>query len=778
MTFPRPATRDQQSGGASGGDGTTHWEGRDTVEREIGNGDAPASGGTVLPPECRALLDRALDLRLLTPTLAGSFLDEHEGHLSRYTSPSLLGAALVEAGLLTAYQASRLLAGTLHGLVLGNYRVIDRLGAGGMGIVFVAEHLLMKHRAAVKVLPVDEDCPPALLERFYAEMRVLAELHHPNIVLALDAGEVPPPEPKLPPLIYLAMELVPGGDLEQYVLDHGRVPIAQACEWIRQAACGLQEAHDRHLIHRDVKPSNLLLTARGEVKVVDFGLVRQFCSALTDPRALLGSVEFMAPEQSHDPTGVGAAADVYGLGATLFWLLTGEPPYPVHRVIGKALRALQHEPPRRLRALLPDAPPELEALLDRMLARDPSRRPPMPLTVMNALAPFAAAEAGPVTVGAEAAPSPAVGPPGSGPTHRVLIVDDDERARRLCRCTLEPAGYFCAEAPDGEAALDVLRREAFELLLVDLTLPGIDGYEVCRRLRERPPQAHLKIIIVSGCGDQDALAEALPRGADDYVPKPFAPRQLEAKVRHALRLKEAQDRVEQLTRHLLHTNRQLEQSLEARAADVRQAQDALLFGMARLAELRDGETPGHLRRLQRYARCLAEYATGGTWAGLIDARFLEHLERCVPLHDIGKIALPDEVLLKPAPLTAKERALVETHTVVGDRILEALGREHGQSLAFLGMARAIVRHHHERYDGRGYPDRLAGEAIPAAARLTALADVYDTLRRPRLYKPPRAHPEAVRLILDDSHGQFDPALLQAFAACHGDLERIYRDLAD
>jgi response regulator RpfG family c-di-GMP phosphodiesterase len=588
---------------------------------------------------------------------------------------------------------------------------------------------------------------------------------------------VPPPEPKLPHLIYLAMELVAAGDLEQYVLDHGRVPIPRACEWIRQAAAGLQEAHDRHLIHRDVKPSNLLLTARGEVKVVDFGLVRQFCSSLTDPRALLGSVEFMAPEQSHDPTGVGAAADVYGLGATLFWLLTGEPPYPVTRIIGKALRLLQQEPPRRLRELLPDAPPELEALLERLLARDPAQRPPMPLTVMNALAPFAAPPAAPETV--RASDPAAADRPESGPSRRVLIVDDDEAARRLCRCTLEPVGYVCAEAPDGEAALDLAHGDAFDLLLLDLTLPGLDGYEVCRRLRERPPQPHVKVIIVSGRGDQDQLAEALSRGADDYVLKPFATRQLEAKVRHALQLKDAQDRVDQLTRHLSATNRQLELSLEARAADVRQAQDALLSGMARLAELRDGETAGHLKRMQRYARCLAERAAAtAPWSGLVDARFVEHLERCVPLHDIGKIALPDEVLLKPAPLTAAERALVETHPLVGDRILEALGREHGQSLEFLGMARAIVRHHHERHDGRGYPDRLAGDAIPAAARLTALADVYDTLRRPRRYKPARSHPEAVRLIQYESAGQFDPVLLEAFGACHGDLERIYRDLAD
>src|SRR5262249_52602316 len=157
-----------------------------------------------------------------------------------------------------------------------------------------------------------------------------------------------------------------------------------------QAACGLQEAHDHHLIHRDVKPSNLLLSSQREVKLVDFGLARQFCSQLTDPRALLGSIEFMAPEQSFDPSAVGGQADIYGLGATLFWVLTGQTPFPPERSVAKALRALQQDRPRRLRTFLPEAPSELDTLISRMLDRDPAQRPALPVAVMNALSRFAA----------------------------------------------------------------------------------------------------------------------------------------------------------------------------------------------------------------------------------------------------------------------------------------------------------------------------------------------------------------------------------------------------
>src|SRR5262249_39108913 len=151
-------------------------------------------------------------------------------------------------------------------------------------------------------------------------------------------------------------------------------------------------------------------------------------------------------------------------------------------------------------------------------------------------------------------------------------------------------------------------------------------------------------------------------------------------------------------------NRQLQQTLDARAGDVRQAHDALLFGMAKLAESRDGETAGHLRRLQQYSVCLArQVGDDPAWQPVVDDAFVAHLERCVPLQDIGNLALPDSVLLKPGPLTPDERRVVETHPRVGCDILDALGREYGASLAFLGQARAIVRHHHERYDGTGYP---------------------------------------------------------------------------
>jgi response regulator RpfG family c-di-GMP phosphodiesterase/serine/threonine protein kinase len=751
-------------------------------------------GAFKLPAAAEAFLDRLIHLQLMCPASAKCFLKENAEQVREYIGPSILANALVQGGFLTQYQADRVLAGATHGLVLGNYRVLDRLGAGAMGTVFLAEHVLMRRRVAVKVLPVDDDCPADILDRFCAEMRVLADLHHPHIVMAFDAGRVDACGRGLPDLVYLVMELVTGGDLEQYVTSHGPVDVARACEWSWQAACGLQEAHDHHLIHRDMKPSNLLLSEQGQVKVVDFGLARQFSSRLTDPRALLGTLDFMAPEQSIDPSGVDGRSDIYGLGATLFWLLTGQCPYPQAKSVAEALRMIQRDPPYHLRDWLPEIPKGLDALVSRMLDRDPANRPAVPIAVMNALLPYTSRALGTpaqrlVSSGESEADAsgPSAFPPASftaricattkSVDRRILLVDDEESLRKLERHILESIGCACDEAADAREALEAVAGARYDLVVLDLNLPDMDGYEVCRRLRERSDPPNLKIVIVSGRGDHSQLAESLPLGADDYIPKPFGPRQLQARVCHALELKAAQDQAEFIARQLYTTNQQLEKSLAARILDVRQAQDALLFGMAKMAESRDGETAGHLRRLQCYVRCLAEHiGDEPTWAGVVNSSFLEHLERCVPLHDIGKIALPDHILLKPGQLTDAERALMETHTILGDRMLEALAQEHGDSLAFLGTASAIVRHHHERFDGSGYPDRLAQEAIPASARLVSLADVYDALRRRRSHKPAMQHANAVRILIEHSPGHFDPAVARAFKRCEIQFERIYRDI--
>jgi len=733
-----------------------------------------------LSPTSNQFLEDLVKLQLVGPSAVGLFLRDTAGRQDEMTTREGLANALIQAGLLTAYQLDRVLSGNTYGLVLGNYRVMEKLGAGSMGVVFLGEHVLLKRRVAIKVLPVDDNLPPSILERFFGEMRVLADLHHPNIVMAFDAGRSTATANQ-PAMHYLVMELVSGGDMEQYVIDHGILPIAQACNWFRQAACGLQEAHDHHLVHRDVKPSNLLLSESGQVKLVDFGLARRFVSQITDPSCLLGSIEFMAPEQSFDPSAVGSQADIYGLGASLFWVLTGQTPYPEERSLAKALRALQCNRPRRLRMLRPDAPEELDALVDRMLARDPSQRPALPVTVMNALTRFASPASQPWTLAGSGGLADAPQDTGGAVTFlpadpwRVLIVHQEPAQRDAIRAILEPFGCLTSDATQGAEALTAARNEPCDLVVLQRALPDMDGYEVCKQFRERPPKPHTKVILLAEETDLDG---ALAHGADDCIAIGRDLRVLSAKAQYLLRLKEAQDQAHVLARDLLTANRQLEDSLRARAEDVRHAHDALLFAMAKMAESRDGETAGHCHRLQLYARALGQQLTADVaWAGILHGPFLDLVERCVPLHDIGKIGLPDALLSKPGKLSDAERALMETHTLIGASMLDALAREYGQSLGFLATATVIVRHHHERYDGQGYPDRLAGDAIPPAARIVAVADVYDALRRKRFHKPAMSHEDAVRIIFE-TEGQFDSSVVQAFASCEAEFRRIYQQVRD
>jgi response regulator RpfG family c-di-GMP phosphodiesterase len=689
-----------------------------------------------------------------------------------------LADALVGEGLLNDFQASRLLAGQTFGLVLGNYRIVDRLGTGGMGVVYKAEHVHMKRTVALKVLFLEDDHNPIFLQRFHSEIEAMAVLRHANIALAFDAGEVEVPKNLRVQrggslLRYLVMEYVPGQNLEQLVLDHGPLPIARACDFVSQAASGLRHAYEHGLVHRDIKPSNLVVTPRNQVKILDFGLARLCRRRCTEAYAMLGTVDYMAPEQARDARTVDIRADIYGLGGTLYWLLTGERPFPGDRSPIEELLARQNEMPAPLRQHRTDIPLELDAIVCQMMARDPDDRYPTPLAVILALNDFL--NASPAVSVAETIADEPLGS-GSGPrAHRVLIVSSQAACRSACRAAIEPLKVECSEATGVPEAEDALRRTPWDLVMIDGSLPGGEAVAWCRRLRQEPPRPHLKLLLLTS-SDPTEPEEA---GVDDALCWPAAAHELPSRARRALRLKDAEDRADCLTSRLLHTNQQLEQSLRLRDADLFQAQDVLIFAMAKMAESRGLETGAHLLRMQQYVRALAEQAMSlPAFAGLIDDAFVGMIERCVVLHDIGKVAIPDHVLLKPGRLDAEERSIMESHTVMGANVLEAVARHHGASLAFLQMAIDIVRHHHERWDGTGYPDGRSGDAIPLAARIVTITDVYDALRSKLVYKPGLAHIPAKRLILDATQGQFDPALVAAFRQCESEFEQIFERSVD
>jgi response regulator RpfG family c-di-GMP phosphodiesterase len=684
---------------------------------------------------------------------------------------------LCRHGILSAYQLDRIKAGHVFELTLGNYRILDRLGAGGMGVVFKAEHRYLRLPVALKVLAASPGERVPSLERFFQEMRAVAQLHHPNIVAAVDAGEAPGMGLDTPTRHYFVMEYIPGQDLEEHVRAHGPLGVAEACRLAHQVASALAEAHKHNLIHRDVKPSNIRVTPEGQAKLLDFGLAAPFSRRLTEPGTLLGSVDYMAPEQARDASSVDIRADIYGLGGTLFWCLTGRPPFASEGKLAWDIVRRQTQPAPSVRAFRQESSPELDAVVGRMMALDPDDRYPTPQVLMRALFPFLHDR--------EFRPSrrsfPVVGPTFSGSpeehhqTHHVLVVDDDGVMRTFARHALQAEGMGCDVVVDGEQALQAAYANHYDLILLDVHLPGKSGIEICQHIRSAPPAPHLKIIMCSGdCADE--MAQMLGVGADDFLTKPFSIVQLQARVLAALRLKDAQDRSDLLNHDLLAINQELEQNLDVRDGDLVHARNALALALAKLVAYRDTETGAHLNRLQRYSRCLAEEAaTVPAFASQIDRNFIDLLECCAPLHDIGKVGLPDYILLKPGKLEPDERILMQTHTTIGADTLQEVARQHGFALAFLKMAADIARHHHEYYDGHGYPDHLTGDNIPLAARLVAVGDVYDALRSRRVYKPSLSHAATLQMMSESFHGQFDPALMPVFQRCALRFDKIFHE---
>jgi response regulator RpfG family c-di-GMP phosphodiesterase/serine/threonine protein kinase len=738
------------------------------------------------PGDVPDLLDHFLHASLIHREDWAKLSQAVRTRLEDTTDRNLLLPRLVEARLLTQYQADRIAAGTTRGLVLGNYRVLNRLGAGGMGVVFLAEHVNLRRMVAIKVLPMSASTEGnELLSRFFNEIRMIAQLQHPNIVWAIDTGELPASDPDSPTLYYHVMEYVPGKDLEELVRLQGPYSVSRACDLIYQVASALAEAEKHHLVHRDIKPSNIMVTAEGQAKLLDFGLARTLDHRQTQPGVVLGSIDYVAPEQVLDASAVDTRADIYSLGGTLFWCLTGKVPFPSDASLAQILRRRTEQPPPSIRAIRPELSKEINDLIVRMMATRAEDRYPSPTAVMRTLLPFLRSDSGEFCylprknaggpqseVEIQQSPEDATG-------QRVLLVDDEEGIRTLSRTVLEAQGIVCGEASSGPEALAAIRARPYDVILLDVDMPEMSGREVLRQVRDAPPVPNLKVIMASGRASSDEMSAMILAGADDFVSKPFSMMQLHARVKGALRLKSSQDRSDVLMRQLHAENARTEQNLQARDSDLVDARNAMVLALAELVAYRGAETSAHLQRMQSYVRAFAEeLARLPGLAGQLEPPFIHMLEGAVPLHDIGMIGLPERILVKPGKLDPDEWIIMQSHTTIASDIFQKVARKHHFSAAFLQMVIEITRHHHERWDGRGYPDRLGGSDIPLAARIVAVADVYDALRSRRPHKPALSHTAAVQVMTEVSAGHFDPELLQAFHQGHEQFARIFKEHPD
>jgi len=316
---------------------------------------------------------------------------------------------------------------------------------------------------------------------------------------------------------------------------------------------------------------------------------------------------------------------------------------------------------------------------------------------------------------------------------QVLVAEDDPATRRLLERLLTGWGHEPVAVSTGEEAWQALRRDdAPRLALLDWTMPGMSGVEICRELRQNVFEHYTYVILLSGRGQRSDVLDGMNAGADDYMVKPFDRRELGARVRAGERVL----------------------ALETR--------DLAIFAMAKLVESRDPETGGHLERVRSYCRVIARHLAGSEKFGnTVDPPFIRAIHLTSPLHDIGKVGIPDSILLKPGRLSDREFDIMKSHAMLGAETLDAALREFPDA-RFLMMARDIAATHHERFDGSGYPAGLSAEAIPLCGRIMALADVYDALTSKRVYKEAQSHEVARSIVTEESGSHFDPDVVDAF----------------
>jgi putative two-component system response regulator len=356
----------------------------------------------------------------------------------------------------------------------------------------------------------------------------------------------------------------------------------------------------------------------------------------------------------------------------------------------------------------------------------------------------------------------------------VLVVDDTPANLTLLARMLGDRGYRVRPVPSGRLALKAASSEPPDLILLDISMPEMDGFEVCRLMKEDPRLRDVPVIFISALTETEGKVKAFHRGGVDYITKPFQIEEVEARVETHLSLRRTQA---ELSRY----NRYLEQLVEEKVKEISDSQLATIFAMVKLAESRDDETGTHIWRVREYCLSLANALRDepGFHDSMTDA-FVRDLYNAAPLHDIGKVGISDLILLKPDRHTAEEFEIMKTHTTIGARTLQDV-KERYPGNTFITMGVEIAQSHHERYDGSGYPRGLLGEAIPVAAQIMSIADVYDALRSPRRYKPAFDHLASVKIMTEGDGrtmpAHFGPRILPVFKAVAAEFDAVYTRLS-
>ena len=367
---------------------------------------------------------------------------------------------------------------------------------------------------------------------------------------------------------------------------------------------------------------------------------------------------------------------------------------------------------------------------------------------------------------------------------RILIVDDDPVVAGMLGVTLAASGFQVVEANSGDEALAMLAGPNCgplpDIVFLDVEMwNGIDGFEVCRQLKANPATRHIPVIFITAKSDPAYEQLGFALGAVDYITKPISPPVVNARVRTHLALKAAADFLQDRNVYLEQEVERRTEEARHRTEELRISQEVTMVALASLAETRDNETGNHILRTQHYVLALATHLRDhARFSAALSEEVVDRLFKAAPLHDIGKVGIPDRILLKPGRLDADEFEIMKTHTTLGRNAIENAQQRVGVSVPLLEVAKEIALSHQEKWDGSGYPEGLAGEAIPLSARLMAVADVYDALISRRVYKAPMSHEQATEIIVAGRGRHFDPDISDAFVVLEQQFRTISKRFAD
>lgn len=347
-------------------------------------------------------------------------------------------------------------------------------------------------------------------------------------------------------------------------------------------------------------------------------------------------------------------------------------------------------------------------------------------------------------------------------SRRILIVDDDAMNRKLLAIALSRLGHQVDQAGDGLEALEMVSHSAPDLILLDIDMPRLNGYETAQRLKKDPETSTIPILVVSSLWDVADRVKAIDAGADDFLSKPVDQTELKARVRSLLKVKAYND-------HMLRYQKKLELDVNKRTEELSQAYEKIkevsldtIFRLSQAAEYKDEDTGNHIVRISYYSKRLAEYIS-------MSLDEIEAITHAAPMHDVGKIGIPDNILLKPGKLDDREWDIMKTHSLIGGKILA------GSDSDVISMAETISMTHHEKWDGSGYPNGLKGEEIPMVGRITAIVDVFDALTSKRPYKEAFSIGKSMAIIKDMGEKHFDKGVMEAFFDIEDELVKIRQE---